>query len=143
MKECTKATVLHPYLAFICALLDLKKPYSDLKTIKSDFLSHSTYQFYFLNAECDDYFYRPSEAGDSIQNYGLSWMNFKIDLDMSEFLNQVKTEIKYSSDFYQMSSVEAGVWPLILTGCRHYRLPIPLHFFLNEETERVNTENSN
>ncbi|MDC4728926.1 hypothetical protein OHV87_18955, partial [Acinetobacter baumannii] len=43
--------------------------------------------------------------------------------------NQIKANCKTDKDITELSAIKYEHFPIILTACRHYRLPIPYHFF--------------
>ncbi|WP_245732040.1 hypothetical protein [Thalassotalea agarivorans] len=36
-----------------------------------------------------------------------------------------------------MTAFKFSFWPIILTGCRHYRLPVPMHFIIDIYKQRT------
>ena len=121
--DATCASVLIPTLAVWAAIVD------DVATLRmlSDFSSgpykHSTLQLWYPGRDTEEHFYR----GDS--DHGLSGVNFKIQSSSADTLSPIKSECDASSEFLSLSAFKHNLWPLIVSACRHHRVPVPPHFW--------------
>ncbi len=123
LEEVTAGSVLFPMISFWAALIDDENLYSQVGKIKTDYLSHSTFQLWFPCEDSEEHFYN---NGDT---HGAVLSGLCIDRSPNELLDQVFEECDKSPHFKELSAVQRGFWPLILVACRHYRLPIPVYLF--------------
>ena len=121
-KEVTKASVLYPIIAVFAALLGFEDIYSAVQKIKSDFLEHCDFQYWYPDATSEEHYY----TNDAL--HGAAFLGVYIDKDHKSFLDDLFDECKESGYFHELSAIKYGHWPLILLASRHYRLPIPFHF---------------
>ena len=120
-REVTGGSVLFPLIALWAGLLNDGELYRDVQNLKREHLSHCNFQFWYPDEVSEEYFYTNKNA------HGAALSHVRIDNSMDEFLAQIFSECENSDQFYDLSAVKHGLWPLILVACRHYRLPTPLH----------------
>lgn len=122
-EKATNASVLYPILAVItelCGAIDSNKK---LKEFSSENLSHCTLQYWYPGSDSEQHIYKNSA------NHGLATTNFK--MSNKEVIEHIKSELEHSDYYLRLSAVGSGLYPLVITACRHYRYPIPLHLFSN------------
>ena len=84
--------------------------------------------------ECsEDYFYNNREL------HGATLSNACVERSADEFLNQAFAECKQSPHFNSLSAIKAGLWPVVLVACRHYRIPVPLHLLQEFKNQKSPT----
>lgn len=121
-KNVTNASVLYPTIAVFAALLGFENIYSAVQKIKSDFLEHCAFQYWYPDAASEEHYY----TNDSL--HGAAFLGVYIDKDRKEFLEDLFNECEESAHFHELSAVKHRFQPILLLASRHYRLPIPLHF---------------
>lgn len=124
-KSVTEGAILYPYISIISAIIKSPEPYEIIKKIQTDYLGHCNFQTWFFNETSEDNFYRDSD------HHGASLGDLDMRITQEELLNFIESECEESNQLYKMSAFKYGQWPIILTGCRHYRLPVPMHFFID------------
>ncbi|WP_283188857.1 hypothetical protein [Pseudomonas sp. PMCC200344] len=124
-EEVTAGSILYPYLALLVALMGDEEGYNKIRYIKKEFLKHCNFQFWFPDASSEENFY------DNNSSHGatLSHVSMETDGGIWGFLDMIFKECDESKSFNSLSAVELQHWPLIVIACRHYRYPVPLHFF--------------
>ena len=122
-KNVTKGSILYPYISAFSAIMGFSEPYEIVKKIKEEFLPHCNFQVYFLDESSEDHFYRFDKM------HGTTLSNVCVTEKPDELIKQLVSECDQSNKVYDMSAFR--LWPIILTGCRHYRLPIPMHFIID------------
>ncbi|HFQ4942273.1 TPA: hypothetical protein ACGUM0_004733 [Vibrio vulnificus] len=125
--KATEASVLYPLLAVFCSLYKLDSVSQDLENFTKDRLIHSTLQYWYPNQSSEQYMYSNSST------HGSASTNFP--MNGSAALEHIKQECINADSFKSMSAVTKGKAPLVLTACRCYRYPVPLHYLedlLNE-----------
>lgn len=120
-EKATNASVLYPVLAVISELCGATDSNETLYEFSNENLSHCTLQYWYPGSDSEQHIYKNSA------NHGLTTTNFK--LSSEEVIRHIKSEIGHSDYYLHLSAVERGLHPLVITACRHYRYPIPLHLF--------------
>jgi hypothetical protein len=121
-RETTAGSVLFPLIAIWAALLDDHELYREIALLKSEVLSHCTFQYWFPDEATEDFLY--TDAGP----HGATLTDVCVDRPEEELLKQVFSECDAAPHFEALSAVRFGWWPLVIVACRHYRLPVPLYF---------------
>ncbi|MBK1681898.1 hypothetical protein [Rhodocyclus tenuis] len=121
-KSATSASILYPSIALWAALIGDTETYDKVSAMKRENFQHCTFQFWYPDDASEMYFYTDSNP------HGASLANVAIDRPKDEFLDQAFGECERSPHFKELSAVKTAWWPLIVIACRHYRLPLPLHF---------------
>jgi len=124
-KSVTKGSILYPFISVFSACLGLEEPYNRVKKIKEEFLPHCNFQVFFFDETSEDHFYKFDEM------HGATLSHLEVDQDPDVLLESLLNECDLSNKVYELSAFKFSFWPIILTGCRHYRLPIPMHFLLD------------
>ncbi len=133
----TAGSILVPYLALIASLLKSSELYQSVQKLKNDFLSHSTHQIYFFDEYSEKNLYGNHEIHGAI----LSDVN--LDQEPESLLKEIREECELSNNFNELSAVKAGLYPIVLIACRHYRLPFPINMLFwqnNQKNEKLSTD---
>ena len=123
--EVTEGSILYPVIALWAAILGEKKVYRRVADFKDKCLSHCNFQLWYPDETTEDNLYTNKDL------HGAAFSTVPIDLLPDEFLSALWDECEQSQYFEKLSAVENGVWPLMLLACRHYRIPVPVHFTLS------------
>ena len=124
-KSVTESSILYPYISAFSAILGFPEPYKIIKKIKKEFLAHCNFQVYFLDESSEKHFYRFDKM------HGATLSNVCVTDNPRKLIDQLLSECEHSNKVYEMSAFKYSFWPIILTGCRHYRLPVPMHFIID------------
>jgi hypothetical protein len=133
-KSVTKGSILYPYILAFSAIMSFDEPYKTIKIIKNEFLPHCNFQVYFFDESSEEHFYRFDKM------HGATLSDVNVSEEPSDFLEQLVNECEQSNMLYEMSAFKYSFWPIILTGCRHYRLPVPMHFIIDIYKQRNGRE---
>lgn len=136
-KSVTKGSILYPYISIFSAIMDFSEPYDLVKKIKEDFLPHCNFQVYFFDELSESNFYSFHEI------HGATLSHVCITEDKNNLIEQLISECEQSNKIYEMSAMKYSLWPIILTGCRHYRLPFPIHFLIDIYKQIKNSQSAN
>lgn len=121
-EEVTKGSILYPIIATYAALFGFDDVYEEIQKIKSKFLEHCNFQIWYPDETSERHFYK---YGD---NHGGTLSHIGVGQPQDIFLEEIFKECYESEHFNQLSAIQYQTWPIILTACRHYSFPIPLHF---------------
>ncbi|MCR3952670.1 hypothetical protein [Aeromonas hydrophila] len=133
-KSVTKGSILYPYISTFSAIMGFSEPYGVVKKIKEEFLPHCNFQVYFLDESSEDHFYLFNKM------HGATLSDVCVTEDPDKLIEQLVSECEQSNKVYEMSAFKFSFWPIILTGCRHYRLPVPMHFIIDIFKQRKEHE---
>ena len=138
LTENTYGSVLYPMIGLWASLYGDEQIFEGVKKIKSDHLQHCNFQLWFPDDTSEQNLYTNTE------NHGAVLSDINVDQPLEAFADQIFGECDHSPQFKELSASKYGFWPLILVACRHYRLPIPIHFFkdLRPETRVAQPEKS-
>ncbi|TGE38694.1 hypothetical protein E4K67_11930 [Desulfosporosinus fructosivorans] len=120
--EVTAGSVLYPTVAAFSGLFGFNDIYYEIQSFKEESLRHCNFQFWYPDETSEEQFYTNKST------HGATLSNVCVEKTKEDFLDQIFKECQQNSDFRDMSAMKYGLWPLLFIGCRHYRLPIPLHF---------------
>lgn len=122
LEEVTKGSILYPVIAAFSALHNFDDIYSIVQTIQTKYLPHCNFQIWFPDEASEEYFY------NNTQPHGATFSHVKMDQAADKFLDEVLAECVHSASFDQLSAITSTYWPVIFLACRHYRMPVPMHF---------------
>jgi hypothetical protein len=137
-KDVTSGSILFPMIALWSAMFDYSELYVQVQTIKERHLRHCNFQFWYPDESSEEHFYRNSNS------HGATLSHLCINGSMSEFLKEAFDECEHSPQFNSLSATENDLFPIIFIACRHYMLPIPLHFFkkIHDEYQKMPTDSN-
>lgn len=124
-KDVTAGSILYPTIALWAALLEESDLFDKVKAAKENYLEHCNFQFWYPDEASEVHLYVNSDL------HGTVLSNVPVNLSPTEFLKVVWNECDQTKHFEKLSAIEHGLWPLILVACRHYRIPVPVHFTLS------------
>lgn len=124
-KEATSGSILIPLLAAFLAALGDTASLETLVALKGKELEHCTLQLWMPDASSDDGLYVGTH------DHGVALTDLPLSASGSDLLNTVHDACDGSKDFDTLTAIATGHWPIVLTACRHYRLPVPPQFWIN------------
>ncbi len=131
-KEVTEGSILYPNIALWVAILGDKQVYERVADLKNKCLPHCSFQLWYPDDATEDNLYANKEL------HGAVFSNVPVELSMEGFLKALWEECEHTQHFEQLSSQQKGIWPLTLLACRHYRIPVPVHFTLGYRNSNNN-----
>jgi hypothetical protein len=123
-QEVTGGSVLFSMIAFWAALLKDDELYNQVQALKKQHLEHCNFQLWYPTDDSEQYFYKNSNI------HGATLSHVCIDQPIESLLKQILDECEQTDHFHKLSAIEIGCYPIILLACRHYKLPLPPHFFI-------------
>ncbi len=131
LEKATQGSILYPFISMISAIHGFSDVYKGVQVIKSEFLGHSNFQIWYSSDATERDLYRNNN------NHGLTLSDVPVDQAPDEYLQAIFKECEHF-DFYKELSA-SYCWPIILTACRHYRVPMPIDFFyrFHKELNRI------
>lgn len=122
--EACSGSILYPYL-----FVWLEHSASDDETVEfkerlARFLPNCTHQAWLPDEETDAHIWR----GETY--HGVCVTDLSPQRGFEEVAETLNVAIENCADINEISAVKSGLVVLFLAACRHYRLPIPPHFWL-------------
>lgn len=118
----TKGSILYPLLGFFAEVFKNSEMHLDIKKITTEFIPKCTLQIWHPDADTETHLYSNSDT------HGLGITGISNETRETPF-NQIKENCSLDKYILELSAVKCDHFPIILTACRHYRLPIPYHFY--------------
>jgi len=124
-QEVTPGSVLIPLLlAWVTAFND-EESIAALVELKTGPLAHCTLQLWLPDETSEARFY----LNDAV--HGAALAELPVTGDGQDLLKVLADASKNATDFENLSAMKSGYFPLVLTACRHYRLPVPHPFWIS------------
>lgn len=124
-QEATSGSVLIPLLLAWVTSLDDPESVAYLAELKAGPLAHCTLQLWLPDEGSETHFY----LNDAV--HGAALAELPISNGGQDLLKVLADADQSADDFRCLSAMKAGYFPLILTACRHYRLPVPHPFWIS------------
>jgi hypothetical protein len=124
-KEATSGSILIPLLAAFLSALSDTDALEALTSLKRKELQHCTLQVWMPDESSEAGFYLGA------QGHGLALCDLPLSPTGDELLKTVHEACRDSKAFEDLSAIATGYWPVVLTACRHYRLPVPPQFWID------------
>lgn len=119
----TAGSVLYPTLLIWAKFLGDLKTVDAISRFCAEDIPHCAVQLWVLGPESEQHLY------DHSFSHGQALMPLPITADGEALVQLVLAESRTNKNFDSLSVVRAGMWPVVLMACRHYRLPVPLDFW--------------
>ena len=123
-KEATSGSTLIPLLAAFLSALNDHEALEQLVDLKAKELQHSTLQLWMPDTASEDGIYLGTH------DHGVALCDLPLSATGNELLKIVRDACNQSKDFDGLSAIATNYWPMVLTACRHYRLPVPPQFWI-------------
>lgn len=125
------SSILYPILYIYISIFDLKDSLKTLSEIKSTFLPKTNFQIWFPNKKSELDFYKNDSP------HGLVFPSLDICKDDCVFFKIILDEANKKDSFHDLSAIEQNIYPLIFLACRHYRIPLPINFIIENFEEKI------
>jgi hypothetical protein len=124
-KEATSGSILIPLLACWLAALKADDAFAKLGELRRTQLEHCTLQLWLPDELTEDSIYMGG------RDHGVAVCDIAISASGSQLLDEIADACSRETAFDNLSSIATGYWPILLVACRHHRLPVPPHFWIN------------
>lgn len=122
-ENATVGSILYPFISILASMMGEQELSAAVKTFKREELQHCNFQYWYPDDTSENHLYVNDEM------HGANLSGIDVGAAPKDLLKQVFDECENMRQFWELSAVKYGFWPLVLTACRHYRLPVPLHLF--------------
>ena len=124
-KEATAGSILIPILAAFLSALESHEALEKLVDLKAKELEHCTLQLWLPDNSSEENFYKGAA------DHGVALSDVPLSRTGNELVSLVKNACEQTEGYSALSAIVTGYWPIIVTACRHYRLPIPPHMWID------------
>jgi hypothetical protein len=123
-KDALAGSILIPLLGAWLAAFKDHSVLNKLTALKDGALQDCTLQLWLPEKESEDHLYLNDES------HGAALADLPFGGDGSELLETIVEVCDSNDGFATLSANRSGYWPVVLTACRHYRLPVPPQFWI-------------
>ncbi|MFH1342151.1 MAG: chemotaxis protein [Pseudomonadota bacterium] len=123
-REATSGSILIPLLAAWLSALGETEAVEKLATLVRSTLAHCTLQLWLPDSTTEEKLY----VGG--QHHGLALSDLPFSNPGDDLLGTIAEACERENSFSKLSPSVEGYWPIILLACRHYRLPVPPHYWI-------------
>lgn len=123
-KEALAGSILIPLLGAWLAAAKDREALNRLSAVKASHLQDCTLQLWLPGKDSEKHLYLNDES------HGTALADLSIDGSGDELLQSIAEACKANDEFMTLSANSYGFWPIILTACRHHRLPVPPQFWI-------------
>jgi hypothetical protein len=124
-KEATSGSILIPLVAAFLSALNDREALGKLVALKKEELAHCTLQLWLPDESSEEGLYLGR------LDHGVALCDLPLSTTGDELLRILSDACETSKDFDRLSAIGSGFWPIVLTACRHYRLPVPPQFWID------------
>lgn len=123
-ESATAGSTLFPVLVIIQKIIEPSSKFAEIEEFVEKKIPHCTLQVWVPNESSEEHIYTNSGM------HGLALVGLAITENGDEMLEIVAEEIRNNeAHFDGLSAISLGCWPIVLTACRHHRLPVPPQFW--------------
>ena len=133
-EEHTRASILYTFVLAWLAMIGDDERAQRLRSALLEHAPHMTHQIWVPDGRTDDVLW------DGDRDHGLSVPGLPLDESLEavfDLLNRVMAE---QSLHERVSAVRNNLLPILLTACRHYRMPVPVHLW--QDLDRSDPSNT-
>jgi hypothetical protein len=123
-KDATAGSTLIPLIAAWLTALKDKEALTRLVQLKAKALEHCTLQLWIPEPISENHIYLNDDV------HGMTLCDLPVTQDGQALLRTIADACSQAKGFEELSANKSGYWPVILTACRHYRLPVPPQFWI-------------
>lgn len=122
-QEATCSSILYPVLACWLIRSGSDGALLNLTDCVSSQLSHCNQQLWLTDDETDEKIW----IGETY--HGKALTHLPIQKDGKSLIDRINKACAENHEFRKISAVSIGLWPLFVSACRHYRMPLPPQFW--------------
>ena len=124
-KEATVGSILIPILEAFLSALESNEALEALLDLKAKELAHCTLQVWLPDTSSEENIYK------GIRNHGVALTDVPLSRTGNELVSLIKNACDETEGYSSLSAIVTGYWPIIITACRHHRMPIPPQMWID------------
>jgi hypothetical protein len=124
-REVTAGSTLIPLLAIWLKAANDSSAFSKLDELVRAELGHCTLQFWVPDEKTEGQIY----LGE--RDNGIALCDLPLSSGETTLIDRLHDLCQKHRSFYELSANKTGHWPIILLACRHYKTPVPPHYWIN------------
>lgn len=117
--QSTEGSILYPLLATWSAARGDQALFDEIAKFSEDALARCTFQTWLPDEDSEDHLYLNRD------NHGAALAGIPVTAGTRDTLDFILAEAKINKHYDQLTAVNLGHWPIVLTACRAHRLPVP------------------
>lgn len=124
-EEATAGSTLIPLLAAFLTAMGRPDSVKTLHALKQGALMHCTLQLWVPGEDSEGALY----SGED--NHGVAVTDLPLSETGRDLLETIRKACREQGAFFSLSANRTGYWPIILVACRHFRVPVPPHMWID------------
>lgn len=135
-EEHTQAGILYTFVLVWLSIIGDQERAERLRTTLLELAPHMTHQIWIPDGRTDKIFW------DGDRNHGLSVPGLPLNVSLEavfDLFNRVMSEHSLEE---RVSAVRVNLTPILLTACRHYRMPVPVHVWQGRDRSALDATTS-
>lgn len=126
-EENTRAGILYTFVLAWLAMIGDKERAERLRSTLLEHAPHMTHQIWIPDGQTDEVFW------DGGREHGLSVPGLPVSESLEAVFDLINCVIEEHPLHERVSAVRIDLAPIILTACRHYRMPVPPHVWRGDD----------
>ena len=123
-KEATSGSIIIPLLAAWLTAMGANETIAQLAELQQSDLEHCTMQVWLPDSASEEAMYIGGRG------HGVAICDLRIAATGDGLLATIAEACQKETGFAALSANKTGYWPIVLLACRHFRHPIPAHFWI-------------
>ncbi|EHJ93519.1 hypothetical protein [Vreelandella boliviensis] len=120
-EENTRAGILYTFVLAWLEMIGDKERSERLRSTLLKYAPHMTHQIWIPDGQTDEVFW------DGDREHGLSVPGLPLNESLEAVFDLINRVMKEHPLHERVGAVRMGLIPILLTACRHYRMPVPPH----------------
>lgn len=126
-EEHTRAGILYTFVLAWLAIMGDQERAERLRSALLDHAPHMTHQIWVPDGRTDEVFW------DGDRDHGLSVPGLPLNESLEAVFGLLNRVINEHPLDERVSAVRIRLTPILLTACRHYRMPVPVHIWQGQD----------
>lgn len=122
--EAMAGSTLIPIMACWLSVFGEAESLQTLENTCREEIGNCTMQLWLPDSHTEEEFYLGG------RNHGYALCGLSVECPADELLRVIAEACRNQKAFRELSAIKTDFWPIILLACRHYRMPIPPHFWI-------------
>jgi hypothetical protein len=133
-EEHTRAGILYTFVLAWLAMIGDQERAERLRSTLLEHAPHMTHQIWVPDGRTDEVFW------DGDRDHGLSVPGLPLNESLEAVFDLLNRVMKEHPLHERVSAVRTNLTPILLTACRHYRMPVPVHLWRGQTASDPETQ---
>lgn len=126
-EEHTRAGILYTFVLAWLAMMGDQERAEHLRSTLLEHAPHMTHQIWLPDGRTDEVFW------DGDRDHGLAVLGLPLNESLDAFFDHLNRAMNEHPLDERVSAIRIRLAPILLTACRHYRMPVPPHLWQGQD----------